>query len=380
MSQAINAGPATAAGLPFAAFGYHPYPLFEIARGDALEVLRTLPSQSVNCCITSPPYWGLRDYGTARWEGGDPQCDHRNLHGVQGADGERAERSFTGAQNWYREKCRKCGAIRVDQQIGLERTPDEYVSRLVRVFGEVRRVLRNDGTLWLNLGDCYATGAGRVGNCPAGGDRGLRWAGRHPGRLKNNGLRTNSGAGIGPMVQPNRLPLPGLKPKDLVGIPWRVAFALQEQGWWLRQDLIWAKRNPMPESVRDRCTKAHDYVFLLTKARRYWYNAQAIMEPRAESDAPGTRRNKRSVWTFATQPTHEAHFAAYPIELPETCLRAGCPEDGIVLDPFAGIGTTGLACLRNGRGFMGIELKQDYVDIAYGRARKYVSDLAEAAS
>src|SRR5262245_47420632 len=191
-----------------------------ILRGDCREVLRTLPAESVNCVVTSPPYWGLRDYGVAG-------------------------------------------------QIGLEETYSDYIDKMVGVFEAVRRILRKDGTVWLNLGDSYATGAGAVGECPGGGEQGARWRG--DGSKRDYGL--------GPMTQPNRMPQAGLKPKDLTGIPWRVAFALQADGWYLRQDIIWSKPNPMPESVRDRCTKAHEYLFLLSKSERYYYDAEAIAEP-----------------------------------------------------------------------------------------------------
>ena len=164
----------------------------------------------------------------------------------------------------------------MEGQLGLERTPEEYVSKLVAVFREVRRVLRDDGTLWCVLGDCYATGAGKVGNCPGGGEQGARWRGEG----------SKHDYGIGPVTQPNRMPLPGLKPKDLVGVPWRVVFALQADGWWLRSDIIWHKPNPLPESVTDRPTKAHEYVFLLAKSERYWYDAEAIAEPITKGDHP----------------------------------------------------------------------------------------------
>jgi DNA modification methylase len=301
--------------------------------GDAREVLRTLPADSVQCCVTSPPYWGLRDYGVAG-------------------------------------------------QIGLERTPEEYVEHLVEVFREVRRVLRSDGVLWLNLGDCYATGAGAVGDCPGGGEQGARWRGevtrnrdekRRPhGQPQANGrgepqtLRTEPRSGhegkhdylgrIGPLTQPNRMPIHGLKPKDLVGIPWRVAFALQADGWWLRKDNIWHKPNPMPESTEDRTTTAHEYVFHLTKSELYFYDAFAVREPAIRrksgnkerfvasggeksrlnthmgSSIPwsddGSGRNRRSVWTITTQPYDDAHFAVMPEKLVEPCILAGSSEHG----------------------------------------------------
>jgi DNA modification methylase len=256
-------------------------------QSDCREVLRTLPDESVHCVVTSPPYWGLRDYG-------------------------------------------------VNGQIGLEPAPDLFVAELVNVFREVRRVLRDDGTLWLNLGDGY-------------------------------------------------------KEKNLIGIPWRVAFALQADGWWLRQDIIWSKPNPMPESVTDRCTKAHEYIFLLSKNARYYYDAAAVAEalqcaPHAPSNKKldssrndhdqmakvwGTNgvRNKRSVWEVATQPFSEAHFATFPALLIEPCILAGCPKGGTVLDPFAGAGTAGLVADRLQRNAILIELNPEYAVMAQRRIR-----------
>ncbi len=319
---------------------------FTIHHGDALKVLASLPSESVQCCVTSPPYWGLRDYG-------------------------------------------------VDGQLGLEKTPEEYVTRLVSVFREVRRVLKNDGVSWVNLGDSYCSGGRKT---------------RDPGRSKLHPAfmgEDNQVASWRP-DDPS-----GLKPKDLIGIPWRVAFALQADGWYLRQDIIWHKPNPIPESVRDRCTKAHEYVFMLTKRERYYYDADAIVEQsicvgdechlRADNtqaarefkqDQAGNRRytgfneryfgtrlktgnptketrNKRSVWTLPTLPTPEAHFATYPIDLPELCISASTREGDTVIDPFSGAGTTGLACIKTGREYVGIELNAEYIGISHKRAGKY---------
>jgi DNA modification methylase len=298
--------------------------------GDCREALQSLPSESVNCVVTSPPYFGLRDYG-------------------------------------------------VDGQIGLEATPVAFVAELVSVFREVRRVLRDDGTLWLNLGDSYANDG--------------KWGGSTGGKHVT-ALHGDTGAGRGKRNT-------GLKPKDLMGIPWRVAFALQDDGWYLRQDIIWAKPNPMPESVQDRCTKAHEYVFLLSKSPRYYYDQDAIAEPAIY--APGATaeverepgyyagkhalkngtgrndlsfkairetRNARSVWTIATQPFSEAHFATFPPELAERCIKAGCPEGGTVLDPFFGAGTTGLVADRLQRNCIGIELNLAYADIARNRIKR----------
>lgn len=306
--------------------------LVRIMVGDVRLRLEELPSESVHCVVTSPPYWGLRNYG-------------------------------------------------VDGQLGLEETPEAYVANMVAVFREVRRVLRSDGTLWLNLGDSYATGAGKVGDCHGGGEQGARWKGETMRSSERSGYSGKHGYRVGPLTQPNRLPIAGLKPKDLIGIPWRVAFALQADGWWLRQDIIWQKPNPMPESVTDRCTKAHEYIFLFTKSPVYYYDHEALKEPATpRADArpfgqcggarngdegkiyrsgnskrkpasargvpvdtqgrsagavagsvpwEGNTRNKRSVWTITTKPFTEAHFATFPPELPEACIRAGTSARGV---------------------------------------------------
>lgn len=300
--------------------------------GDCREALQSLPSESVNCIVTSPPYFGLRDYG-------------------------------------------------VDGQIGLEATPDAFVTELVAVFREVRRVLRDDGTLWLNLGDSYASGAKGSG-----------------GTGKSTLGQRKSPEGV--LRSQNRQAMDvraldcGLADKNLLGIPWRVAFALQADGWYLRQDIIWAKPNPMPESVTDRCTKAHEYVFLLSKSARYYYDQDAIAEPSAQpnrerADAFGGKswkerqqhsegavftgsetRNARSVWNIATQPFSEAHFATFPPELAERCIKAGCPQGGTVLDPFGGAGTTGLVADRFQRSAILIELNPAYADMARNRIKR----------
>lgn len=281
--------------------------------GDVRERLKELPDQSVHCCVTSPPYWGLRDYGN-------------------------------------------------DGQIGLEQTPDKFIAELINVFRDVKRVLRDDGTLWLNLGDSYVSGKDKL----------------------------------------------GLKEKDMVGIPWMLAFALRADGWYLRQDIIWHKPNPMPESVTDRCTKSHEYIFLLTKSSHYYFDHKAIQED--AKTAPGAtwkerkaagatagnvivgdgvrngtqrvvhgkgvtsnltrqdgKRNKRSVWAIATRPFKGAHFATFPPALIEPCILAGCPTGGTVLDPFFGAGTTGLVAQRHGRKWIGCELNPEYASIASER-------------
>ena len=309
---------------------------YQLLKGDCIEVLRGLEDESVQCVVTSPPFYGLRDYG-------------------------------------------------VEGQIGLEQSPEEYVGKMVAVFREVRRVLRGDGTVWLNLGDSYNSGSKFRAN---GG-----------GGFKADNLNTD----------PCKPMLDGYKPKDMVGIPWRVAFALQADGWWLRSDIIWHKPNPMPESVTDRPTKSHEYMFLLTKSARYYYDADAVKEPRAaisvkrafsinhledrkdndndgyyaiSSDAQDKTyqkmrekinggwiptRNLRSVWTIPTQSYSGAHFATYPEKLVEPCIKAGTKEGDVVLDPFCGSGTTGKVAVKLGRDFIGIELNPEYIELAKKR-------------
>lgn len=304
--------------------------------GDCITSMRLLPAGSVDCCVTSPPYFGLRDYGH-------------------------------------------------EDQIGLEPTPDDFVQALVAVFREVRRVLRGDGTLWLNLGDSYARN-------PAKGGSGTP-NGRNVDKMGYAG-----GGGI-----PN-----GLKEKDLVGIPWRVAFALQADGWYLRQDIIWQKPNPMPESVTDRCTKSHEYVFLLSKAPRYYFDSEAVREDavggqsgkaasfkrdnsqraqaipgqgygthrpdREDVSYNGAKRNIRSVWTIPTRAYKGAHFATFPPALIEPCVLAGCPVDGVVFDPFGGSGTTAGVALKHRRNALLCELNDEYAALIPTRIQSIVEN------
>jgi len=306
-----------------------------IINEDCLTGIYKLPPRSVNCVVTSPPYFGLRDYG-------------------------------------------------VDGQIGLEQTPHEYVDKLVAVFREAWRVLRDDGTLWLNLGDSYVcSSTGSVGNkCHIGG---------------GNKCATQ----IEASKRPDKTGF-GLASKQLIGIPWRVAFALQADGWYLRQDIIWHKPNPMPESVKDRCTNAHEYIFMLSKSPRYYFDAESIQEDavggikgaaasfkredskrgqimcpnspipthrkdRKDVRYDGPKRNRRDVWTVATRPCKEAHFATFPPDLIRPCILAGAPKHGIVLDPFMGAGTTALVCKQEHRQYVGFELNPDYIQIANRR-------------
>jgi len=274
--------------------------MIKILNGDCRDVLKTLPDCSVHCCVTSPPYYGLRDYGCAG-------------------------------------------------QIGLESTPDAYVAELVAVFREVKRVLRDDGTLWLNLGDSYASF--RDGKATPDSTRGDDVGTLVPkGSAMNRMASTFAGSRV--------------KHKDLIGIPWRVAFALQADGWYLRQDIIWHKPNPMPESVTDRCTKAHEYIFLLAKSPRYYYDAEAIKEASITGDPRRPyARNKRSVWTVNTKPYKGAHFATFPPSLIRPMILAGCPIGGTVLDPFGGSGTTAQVSEEEGRNAISIELNPAYIDL-----------------
>lgn len=375
--------------------------------GDCRDLMRALSSDSVDCVVTSPPYWGLRDYGIdpGIW-GGRAGCEHRwgsemRVHKGGGhGDGvlRTGGRSVVDAQASCKDIragqfCHDCGAWL--GCLGLEPDYRMYVEHMVEVFREVRRVLKPEGTLWLNLGDCYATGSGAVGSCPGGGAQGEKWRGARGERLANG--RGDCGPdgrtkAIGPMTQPNRLPQPGLKPKDLVGIPWRVAFALQDDGWYLRSEVIWHKPNPMPESVRDRPTKAHEQLFLLTKAERYFFDSEAIAEDATVGNHPrtvfdnaagavppgsadhkglrasnGEKRNKRTVWTIATEPTPEAHFATMPTKLVQPCILAGCPSGGTVLDPFGGSGTTGKVAEELGRKWLLFDANPSYAEIAKRR-------------
>ena len=338
--------------------------MIKILQGNCLDKLKELPDQSVNTCITSPPYWGLRDYGTAQWEGGDPNCDHIQPHQKRGENSKKQSTNNKGQAGTKSKICKKCGAIRKDKQLGTEDTPKEFVNNLVQVFREVKRVLRDDGTVWLNLGDSYSSG-GRT-------------------TTTNQSLRGDKDYGV---TRPK--PSKGIKPKDLIGIPWRVAFALQQDGWYLRQDIIWHKPNPMPESVKDRCTKAHEYIFLLSKSPKYYFDNEAIKEDAKFPDGPNTpksikavdgvysknlqkiganpKRNKRSVWIVTTKPFKGAHFATFPMDLIEPCVLAGCPENGTVLDPFGGSGTTGIVASNHNRKSVLIELNAEYIEIAKQR-------------
>ena len=356
---------------------------FKIYVGDVMERVRELPDNSINCCVTSPPYYGLRDYGTGTWVGGDPDCPHYETNKIK--DKSMISKLHDGATiagAIFKTQCPLCGAIRVDNQIGLEETPEEYVQKLVEVFREIRRAMRDDGVLWVNIGDSYA--------------------GRNNGGTKvqgNDEFNKNRPSREETKLPPKRVPS-RCKPKDLIGIPWMLAFALREDGWYLRQDIIWAKNNPMPESVKDRCTRSHEYIFMLTKKRRYWFNHEAMQEdadpknkkryqapfhqgkceetpyPYNGKNTPGIKpytgkRNKRDVWNVSVcSSVKEAHFAVFPKELIEPCILSSCPDGGTVLDPFSGSGTSGIVAVNNNKNYIGIELNPEYVDITRRRVEK----------
>ena len=344
--------------------------------GDCKETLKQFPRGSAQMCVTSPPYYGLRDYGTATWIGGDPNCNHMRDSKVN------PDHCITGHKNHdqmsgvgdaiYKTVCPKCGAIRQDSQIGLEETPEEFIQSLVEVFREVRDVLADDGVLWVNIGDSYYNYRPGTGGLP-----------------KQTVSKTNQDLPEECNRRANKLD--GLKEKDMIGIPWMLAFALRADGWYLRQDIIWHKPNPMPESVRDRCTKAHEYIFLLSKQRKYYYDNEAIKEPvkkdwgkrdrtSGKYHNPGTglqphsgltksydRKNKRSVWSITNKPYKGAHFAVFPPELIEPCILAGSQEGDIILDPFMGSGTTGMVAKKNFRSYIGCELHEDYASLQTDR-------------
>lgn len=485
-----------------------------ILQGDALEQLRGLPDASVDCCVTSPPYYALRDYGTGEWVGGDPNCPHYRTtkYSESTATGHKAmmETGNPVGDAIYKKICPVCGAVRVDKQIGLEDTPEAYIQRLVDVFHEVKRVLKDDGTLWLNIGDSYW----------GSGSRGYDFTGKwtDASEIQSNSKGTENLTEVPKLVGD----FADYKNKDLIGIPWMLAFALRKDGWYLRQDIIWHKPNPMPESVKDRCTKSHEYIFLLSKKPHYYFDYEAIQEEAVckddrrkdegrvsyegkrtqepsggqqafvkivdrrnkrdvwnsnskyesieqessvrqgmnrdrgnnivalrknlptqeefvdfmrsrtdiatleretgiarttiehwfrkdesgfsypsvedwlairdlvddwsdeftainqgltevtyETDAidknDNGKRNKRDVWSISPKPIKEAHFATFPEELVENCIKAGCPKGGVVLDPFFGSGTTGIVATAHNREYIGIELNPKYIEIAEGR-------------
>lgn len=357
----------------------------KILKGNNFDTLKTLDDQSINTVVTSPPYWGLRDYGTGTWEGGDPDCPHMRTTkiSVNTATGHKgmADKGHAVGDAIYKDICPKCNAVRKDSQLGLEDTPEQFAHNLVMLFREIRRVLRDDGTVWLNLGDTYSSHK----DCKSTSQTLAKGTQSEKAHVIDKGKSVSRDT--------KKLKSAGLKNKDLIGIPWRVAFALQQDGWYLRQDIIWHKPNPMPESVRDRCTKAHEYIFLLTKNAKYYYDHEAIKEDakttpvkrnkmgegyqadytKGKRFSDGERvwgtnkKNKRSVWTVTTKPFKGAHFATFPMDLIEPCILAGCPEGGTVLDPFGGAGTTAVVSNKHNRNAILCELNEEYIEIAKKR-------------
>lgn len=384
--------------------------IYRLIHADVMDGLRSLASESAQSIVTSPPYWGLRDYGIEQsvW-GGDPTHTHRfgaaETLSIDNSDKRRWNHSVNGRGETAPDEkklVRKSGEVTRGAFcecgawigcLGLEPTPELFVEHIVTVFREARRVLKNDGTLWLNLGDSYA-GSGK------GGDYG------------NSPKQATSAGSIGVSAKVNavtnhaaRLAGHGdFKAKDLIGIPWMVAFALRADGWYLRSDIVWHKPNPMPESVTDRPTKSHEYLFLLAKSSKYLYDADAIAEPIAECTAkdrvdtgrfrpergfPGAAssgsgrlgasetRNRRSVWTVPTSPFPEAHFATFPPDLIEPCILAGSRVGDTVLDPFNGAGTTGVVALSHQRDYAGIDRSAEYIEISRRRLEKVAPMFAQ---
>ena len=368
--------------------------------GDNIESLRQLEDNSVNCCITSPPYYGLRDYGTAKWVGGDPNCPHREVNpfGASTNVGTHSKMKSVGEvagnAHVYKKVCKRCGAIREDLQVGLEETPEQYIERLVNIFREVKRILRDDGTLWVNIGDTYNVSSYRKDEKSSGQGK----QGTNKGSYENVVERATDR---------------NSKPKDMIGIPWMLAFALRNDGWYLRQDIIWHKPNPMPEPVKDRCVKSHEYIFLLSKKPHYYFDYEQIQEPaniqqvsaqirfggnkygddgssqfdyysgaeytpKVKSDNQDQQyavRNKRDVWSVCPSTYKGSHFATFPEELIEPMILAGCPEDGVVLDPFMGSGTVGVVSKKNNRNWIGCELNPEYAQMAEKRINNTLTSL-----
>lgn len=368
-----------------------------ILPGNNIDTLKTLPDNSVDCCVTSPPYYGLRDYGTATWVGGDPECNHFRDNKIVN-DVTYSSDTLAKCDSIFKSVCKKCGAKREDHQIGLEATPEEYIENLIAVFSEVKRVLKDTGTLWVNIGDSY------------------NGSGKNNGNTKPATYKQSSNA-ASHAVKP--LKLNTMPPKSLIGIPWRFALAMMNDGWILRQDIIWSKPSVMPESVKDRFCKSHEYIFLFSKKQKYYFDFQYALEPatgydgrkcetvtRGEFDQEvwghksGTKRErwpqkrgyttkdgktglaeqhhgtsiptnpmrtKRDVWVVASEPSELNHFAMFPQKLILPCILCGCPENGIVLDPFIGSGTTAVVAVKNLRNYIGCEINPEYIKIAEQR-------------
>ena len=355
--------------------------MINFLQGDVFNKLKELDNNSIDCVVTSPPYWGLRDYGTAKWQGGDPNCDHQTKRS-RGDDIKQGDKQGTnlGSRPNIQTLC-KCGAKRIDKQLGLEPTYQEHIQNIVELFRAMKPKLKDSATIWLNYGDSYAaTVNGTKAKDIKNDDRGF----------VDKPFSTIQGS---------------IKPKDLVMIPNRIAIALQDDGWWIRSEIIWHKPNPMPESTKDRPTQCHEKIWLITKSKKYYYDAEAVREPCQDEtirrmtlgnkgkvgnnkNSTGWKqlnnywgseqsvkdankgRNRRNVWTITTKPFKDAHFATFPKDLIEPCIKAGCPKGGIVLDPFGGAGTTGIVAQSLNRTAILIELNPEYIEIAKKRIDK----------
>jgi len=345
--------------------------MISFLQGDVFNKLKELDDNSIDCVVTSPPYWGLRDYGTAKWQGGDLNCSHsygRNTRGGLTQFQKNNKGSFGDEAIKSGEHCKLCGAKRIDKQLGLEPTYQEHIQNIVELFRAIKPKLKDSATIWLNYGDSYSSGKRTS--------------------TTNQTLRGNKNYGV------TRTPVQeGIKEKDLIMIPNRIAIALQDDGWYIRSEIIWHKPNPMPESVRDRPTSCHEKIWLITKNKKYYYDHESIKEPvitsvntKSGCKFGGNKttkelnpiisgkkweylstRNKRNVWTITTKPFKGAHFATFPKDLIEPCIKAGCPEGGVVLDPFGGSGTTAIVAKLLNRKSILIELNPKYVKIAKNR-------------
>jgi len=368
-------------------------------QGDVFDKLKELDDNSIDCVVTSPPYWGLRDYGTAKWQGGNPNCEHKKSRFNYSISNKQKSNNGSSGLGTYKngEFC-KCGAKRIDKQLGLEPTYQEHIQNIVELFRAMKPKLKDSATVWLNYGDSYAA---TVNGTKVKDMKKNLQKKRIENKGKTNGVYDDRGF----IDKPFSTIQGSLKPKDLVMIPNRIAIALQDDGWWIRSEIIWHKPNPMPESTKDRPTSCHEKIWLITKNKKYYYDADAIKEPCTESTKQryksgwngneerdyvsgkqnhfskyiGTEkskedalkgRNKRNVWTITTKPCKEAHFATFPKDLIEPCIKAGCPENGVVLDPFGGSGTTGIVAQSLNRTAILIELNPKYIEIAKNRVDK----------
>ena len=366
--------------------------MISFLQGNVFDKLKELDDNSIDCVVTSPPYWGLRDYGTAKWQGGDLNCSHsygRNTRGGLTQFQKNNKGSFGDEAIKSGEHCKLCGAKRIDKQLGLEPTYQEHIQNIVELFRAMKPKLKDSATIWLNYGDSYAA---TVNGTKVKDMKKNLQKNRIENKAKTNGVYDDRGF----IDKPFSTIQGSLKPKDLVMIPNRIAIALQDDGWWIRSEIIWHKPNPMPESVRDRPTSSHEKIWLITKNKKYYYNSDAIKENSVDKESytgmkkrnPDKRlgdkffqtkvgdhafgkkypkRNKRNVWTVTTKPCKEAHFATFPKDLIEPCIKAGCPENGTVLDPFGGSGTTGIVAVENNRKAILIELNKEYIDISKKR-------------